>query len=73
MNYEQMLFEKYGKVLLETEVVSKIIGRSIASLEADRRNKTGIPYKKLSDADNAPVRYSLHEISKWLNESVKVS
>lgn len=72
MNYEKMLFEKYGTVLLTAEQVSEVIGRSIHSLTADRRNGTGIAYKRTGNADNSPVRYPLHEVSKFLNNCEKV-
>lgn len=72
MNYEKMLFEKYGTVLLTAEQVSEIIGRSVHSLTADRRNGTGIGFKRTGNSDNSPVRYPLHEVSKFLNATEKV-
>ena len=72
MNYEQMLFDKYGTVLLTAEQVSEVIGRSVHSLTADRRNGTGIGYKRTGNSDNSPVRYPLHEVSKFLNKTEKV-
>lgn len=67
MDYTKILFEKYNTVLLEVKQVSEITTRSVASLEADRRNGEGIPFKRLGGKYNSPVRYPLHEVSKFLN------
>ncbi len=72
MNYENLLFEKYGSALLTAEQVSEVIGRSTHTLTADRRNGVGIPFKRTGNSDNSPVRYPLHEVSKWLNAVEKV-
>ncbi len=72
MNYEQILFEKYGTALLSAEQVSEVIGRSVHSLTNDRRNGTGISFKRTGDAENSPVRYPLHEVSKFINATEKV-
>ncbi len=72
MDYTNILFEKYNTALLTAEQVSEIIGRSVHSLTADRRNSTGIPFKRTGNSDNSPVRYPLHEVSKFLNATEKV-
>ncbi len=72
MDYSEMLFNKYNTALLTADQVSEVTTRSVHSLTADRRNGTGIPFKRTGDSDNSPVRYSLHEVSKWLNQSMKV-
>ncbi len=72
MDYEKMLFDKYQTTLLTTKQVSEVTTRSVASLEGDRRNGTGISFKRVGDKDNSPVRYPLHEISKFLNNVEKV-
>jgi len=72
MDYSKILFEKYGTAQLTTEETSEVIGRSVASLEADRRACTGIGFKRLGGAINSPVRYPLHEISKFLNATERV-
>lgn len=72
MDYTKMLFEKYGTALLTAKQVSEITGRSVRTLEQDRREKIGIPYKRVGGKENSPVRYPLHEISKYLNENEKV-
>ncbi len=72
MDYSKMLFDKYQTALLTTKQVSEVTGRSPASLEADRRNGTGISFKRVGGHENSPVRYPLHEVSAFLNQTEKV-
>lgn len=72
MDYSKILFDKYQTALLATKQVSEVTGRSVASLEADRRNGIGISFKRVGGHDNSPVRYPLHEVSKFLNNVEKV-
>ncbi len=72
MNYEQILFDKYGTALLSAAQVSEVIGRSVHSLTNDRRNGIGVGFKRTGDAENSPVRYPLHEVSKFLNATEKI-
>lgn len=72
MDYTQMLFEKYGTALLTAKQVSEITGRSVRAMEGDRREGIGISFKRVGGKDNSPVRYPIHEVSKYLNESEKV-
>ncbi len=72
MDYTKMLFEKYNTVLLTTKQISEVTGRSVASLEADRRSGEGMPFKRLGGKNNSPVRYPLHEVSKFLNDVERV-
>ena len=72
MDYTKLLFEKYKTMNLTTPHTSEVTGRSIASLESDRRAGEGIQYKRLGSATNSPVRYPIAEISKWLNAVEKV-
>ncbi len=63
-----MLFEEYGTALLTAKQLSIVIGRSVKSLENDRRFSKGIPFKRVGGTPNSPVRYPIHEVSKFLNE-----
>ena len=72
VNYEKILFDKYETANLTTKQTSEVVGRSVASLEADRRAGEGISFKRLGNKDNSPIRYPLHEISKFLNNVEKV-
>ncbi|KYJ87521.1 hypothetical protein [Sulfurovum riftiae] len=67
MDYSKMLFEKYHTMMLTTEQLSKIIDRSVASLESDRRAGKGIPFKRIGGYPNSPIRYPIHEVSTYLN------
>ncbi len=70
-SYEKLLFDRYGVVLLNTMQVSEVVGRSIASLENDRKEGRGIPFMKVGDKKNSPCRYRLHDISNYINAEVK--
>ena len=72
MDYTTMLFDKYGTALLSTKQTSQVTTRSVASLESDRREHKGIPFKRTGDSDNSPVRYGIGDISTWLNQTEKV-
>ena len=72
MDYSEMLFNKYNTALLTADQVSEVTTRSVHSLTADRRKGEGIPFKRTGNSDNSPVRYSLHDVSEWLNQSEKV-
>ena len=72
MDYTKLLFEKYHTINLTTQQTSETTGRSIASLELDRRTGQGIRFKRLGSATNSPVRYPIAEISKWINAVEKV-
>ncbi len=72
MDYSKILYDKYGTANLTTKQTSEVIGRSVASLEADRRNGVGISFKRVGGKNNSPVRYPLHEISKFINNVEKV-
>ncbi len=67
-----MLFDKYQTALLNPKQVSEIIGRSVYALEADRRNGEGISFKRVGGKQNSPVKYSIHEVSKYINDCEKV-
>ena len=72
MDYAQILFDKYQTALLTAKQVSEITGRSIYSLEADRRAGEGISFKRVGGKQNSPVRYPLAEVSRYLNQVEKV-
>ena len=72
MDYTNILFEKYSTALLKVDQVAEVTGRSVASLEADRRNGEGISFKRVGGKYNSPVRYPIHEVSKFLNATEKV-
>ena len=71
INYGQILFEKYGTALLSTKQTSEVIGRSVLSLEADRRNGTGLEFKRVGGKPNSPVKYPVHVIAKYIEATEK--
>ena len=73
MDYSKMLFDRFGTALLTTKQVSTVTGRSVASLEADRRHGTGVEFKRVGGKDNSPVRYPLHSVSKFLNSVEQIA
>ena len=72
MDYTKLLFEKYSTALLTVKQTSEVTGRSVPSLEADRRNGEGIPFKRVGGKYNSPVRYPIHEVSNFINAVEKV-
>jgi len=72
MDYTDLLYKKYETALLKTEQVAEVTGRSVASLEADRRAGEGIAFKRVGGKANSPVRYPIHEVSYFLNCVEKV-
>ncbi len=73
MDYSKILFDKYGTALLTVKQTSEITGRSVASLEADRRSGTGIEFKRLGGKPNSPVRYPIHSVSKFINSVEQIA
>jgi hypothetical protein len=72
MDYSQILFDKYQTALLTVKQVSEITGRSVHSLEADRRAGEGISFKRVGGKFNSPVKYPLAEVSRYLNQVERV-
>lgn len=65
--FSEMLFNKYGTLVLDTIQVSKLILRSKISLERDRRNAEGIPYTKLgSTIGSGKATYNINDISTYI-------
>lgn len=52
---------------LDEYAVSKVIGRSIASLRRDRQLLIGIPFLKLGQGRSSMIRYWCRDVSSWLN------
>lgn len=63
-----LLFQKYGKVTLDSKEVAEVLGISEKSLENARLNSTGIPYTRLNgNARSKP----LYDITTIANEIKK--
>lgn len=63
----EVLFAKFGKLTINTEELSEVIGRSAISIKRDRSEAVGIPSTRLgkkSGSDRA--LYNLYDIAKFL-------
>ena len=69
MDYTKILFEKYQTALLTPKQLSEVLGRSVYALEKDRKAGIGVPFIKAGEKPNSPIRYPIHEVSKYLNRT----
>lgn len=67
-NLELLINMYNGKMLLSVKEVSSIVGRSVPSLNRDRSYGVGLPYRKVGNAKNGTVKYSIKDIAKYLDE-----
>lgn len=63
----ELLFNKYGKLLLTTKETAAVTGRSTISLERDRYKATGIPCTKLGNGGSDKALYNINDIDKYVN------
>jgi len=61
----ELLYKKFGCVLLSKSECSRAIGRSISSLDRDRKNSCGIPYIQENKSN---VYYSITDIAKYMSD-----
>jgi hypothetical protein len=61
----ELLYKKFGCVLLSKSECSRAIGRSISSLDRDRKNGCGIPYLQ---ENRSNVYYSITDIAKYMSD-----
>ena len=59
----EMLYKRFGCILLSKSECSRAIGRSISSLDRDRKSGCGIPYIQ---ENNSNVYYSITDIAKFI-------
>jgi len=52
--------------MLTAREVAAILGVSAKTLRKYRQQKKGIPYIKLGDAPNSPVRYYQQEVERYV-------
>ncbi|MGB5964658.1 MAG: hypothetical protein WBG65_03890 [Sulfurimonadaceae bacterium] len=62
----QLLYDKYGTLLLKTEDVAKELNRSVLSLIRDRQHGRGLKYVKHSKSTQGRVYYSVEEIANYI-------
>jgi hypothetical protein len=62
----RLLFEKFGKIALNSEEAASVIGADIKTLEADRAEALGIPYTRRNNKAKGQVMYAVTTIAKTL-------
>lgn len=66
----QLLFQKYGSLLLTREQVAEVLNISTASLDRMKQNGVGIQYQKDGrSGKNAKVRYPIDSVAEFIVES----
>lgn len=80
LNYQKLLDliheinPKYKKVLaLNQKQTAEVIGVSDSTLENWRREKIGIPYKKIDSGKRGRVFYLKTDIVKWLTQTIQTA
>jgi hypothetical protein len=65
--YANILFNEFGKLLLNTEETAAMINRSVISLKRDRNEGVGIPVTYVGKGKGSDrAYYSVHDISKFI-------
>lgn len=62
----KLLFEKFGKVTLDEDETSTVVGCSNKALQKDRSEARGIPYTRRSGKKRGQIMYSITAIAKHL-------
>ena len=66
--YANILFDKFGKLLLTTEETSTVINRSVISLKRDRGEGVGIPTTYIGKGTGSDKSlYTIHDIAKFIS------
>lgn len=58
-----LLFQKYGKITLDSKELSEVLGVTEKSLENARLNSTGIPYTRLNGNSRSKPLYDITAIA----------
>lgn len=63
----QLLFQKYGSLLLTREQVAEALNISTASLDRMKQNGVGIQYQKDGQSDkNGKIRYPIDSVAEFI-------
>lgn len=62
----KLLFEKFGKVTLDEDETSIVVGCSNKALQKDRAEAIGIPYTRRNGKERGQIMYSITAIAKHL-------
>lgn len=66
----QLLFQKYGSLLLTREQTAEALNISTASLDRMKQNGVGIQYQKDSrSGKNGKVRYPIDSVAEFIVQS----
>jgi len=67
------LIATYKKMMLTPREASVEVGRSIQSLQRDRKDGAGIAYKKAEGADNSKIYYPISAAVEYLSQNLVVT
>ena len=67
----QVLFEKYGKIVLTPKEAAVVLGTAVKTLESDRAEAIGIPYTRRNNKEKGQILYSITAIAKTLVDNEK--
>lgn len=63
----QLLFNRYGSLVLDIEITSKLIKRSVMSLRRDLSESTGLPCTKTGKACGSDkIQYAIFDIASYI-------
>lgn len=66
----QLLFQKYGSLLLTREQVAEVLNISTASLDRMKQNGVGIQYQKDGQSGkNGKIRYPVDAVAEFIVQS----
>ena len=63
----ELLFNKYGTLVLDIHLTATVTTRSVQSLRRDLRESAGIPVSKTGKGlGSDPVKYGIYDIASYL-------
>ncbi len=61
-----IIYNKYGSLLLSRKQVASELGRSVATIDRWKKQGLYLEYKKLGKAKNAPVEYPIDTVVGYI-------
>ena len=61
-----VIFNKYGSLLLTRKQVAEILGKSVATIDRWKKDGLHLQYKKTGKAKNAPVEYPIDTVVNFI-------
>jgi hypothetical protein len=65
----KLLFDKFGKLTLNEDETSLVLGCSNKALQKDRSESRGVPFTKRTEQERGQIMYSITAIAKHLVEN----